>query len=273
MTNVYRTLQVLADAGGVDVLRTDEGESVYRQCSAGHHHHLVCRTCGRTVEVAGPAVERWADQVAAEHGFTDVRHTVRSSAPARSVPDLHRHRQSQRLAYRARMTEISGARVLLRSLVADDIEPLVAGGVDDGSLTRRSPEQLRERLRDLVTRKPTLEDGGFVTLGVEVAGALVGEIQARNPKNCFPPGVCEIGITLFSTARGQGWGAEAVDLFTSHLLRERWERVQAATACDNAAMRRVLERAGYRYEGVLRAFAPGEDGGRADYAMYAATRG
>jgi len=76
LTTVYRTLQSLADAGEVDVLRTDDGESVYRRCSAGHHHHLVCRSCGRTVEVAGPTVERWADQVAAEHGFTEVSHTL-----------------------------------------------------------------------------------------------------------------------------------------------------------------------------------------------------
>ncbi len=76
LTTVYRTLQVLADAGEVDVLRTDDGESVYRRCNPGHHHHLVCRACGRTVEVAGPAVERWADKVAAEHGFTDVSHTL-----------------------------------------------------------------------------------------------------------------------------------------------------------------------------------------------------
>jgi Fur family ferric uptake transcriptional regulator len=48
----------------------------YRQCSAGHHHHLVCRHCGRTVEVEGPTVERWADRVAGEHGFTDVAHTL-----------------------------------------------------------------------------------------------------------------------------------------------------------------------------------------------------
>jgi Fur family transcriptional regulator, ferric uptake regulator len=76
LTTVYRTLQTLADAGEVDVLRTDSGESVYRRCSAHHHHHLVCRTCGRTVEVEGPAVERWAEKVAAEHGFRDVSHTV-----------------------------------------------------------------------------------------------------------------------------------------------------------------------------------------------------
>jgi Fur family transcriptional regulator, ferric uptake regulator len=76
LTTVYRTLQGLAEAGQVDVLRTDDGESMYRRCSSGHHHHLVCRECGRAVEVAGPAVERWADQVAAAHGFSDVTHTL-----------------------------------------------------------------------------------------------------------------------------------------------------------------------------------------------------
>ena len=77
LTTVYRTLQSLADAGEIDVLRTGDGESVYRRCSGGgHHHHLVCRACGKAVEVAGPAVEHWAEAVAAEHGFVDVAHTL-----------------------------------------------------------------------------------------------------------------------------------------------------------------------------------------------------
>lgn len=76
LTTVYRTLQSLADAGEIDVLRTDSGESAYRRCSAHHHHHLVCQVCARTVEVEGPAVERWAERIAAEHGFSDVSHTV-----------------------------------------------------------------------------------------------------------------------------------------------------------------------------------------------------
>jgi Fur family ferric uptake transcriptional regulator len=77
LTTVYRTLQSLADAGAVDVVRTDDGEAVYRRCTSGsHHHHLVCRKCGKTVEVEGPAVESWADRMAAEHGFTDVAHTL-----------------------------------------------------------------------------------------------------------------------------------------------------------------------------------------------------
>lgn len=76
LTTVYRTLQSLADAGEIDVLRTDTGEAIYRRCSSHHHHHLVCRNCGHTVEVEGPAVERWAERVAAENGFSDVSHTV-----------------------------------------------------------------------------------------------------------------------------------------------------------------------------------------------------
>lgn len=77
LTTVYRSLQVLADAGEVDVLRGTDGEAVYRLCgAASHHHHLVCRSCGRAEELEGPAVERWAAAVAAEHGFRDVEHTV-----------------------------------------------------------------------------------------------------------------------------------------------------------------------------------------------------
>lgn len=77
LTTVYRHLQALADAGQIDMLRTDDGEAVYRQCpTASHHHHLVCRDCGRSVEVEGPEVETWASAVAVEHGFTNVSHTV-----------------------------------------------------------------------------------------------------------------------------------------------------------------------------------------------------
>ena len=76
LSTVYRNLQAMADAAEVDALRNDEGEVLYRRCSSGHHHHLVCRSCGRTVEVEGPTVEKWADGVAAEHGFSDVEHTL-----------------------------------------------------------------------------------------------------------------------------------------------------------------------------------------------------
>lgn len=76
LATVYRTLQLMADHDEVDVLRSEDGEAIYRRCSDTHHHHLVCRSCGATVEVEGPAVERWTSAIAGDHGFTDVSHTL-----------------------------------------------------------------------------------------------------------------------------------------------------------------------------------------------------
>lgn len=76
LSTVYRALQAMADAGELDMLRSEAGEAVYRRCSGSHHHHLVCRGCGATVEVEGPTVERWTRAVAAEHGYADVSHTL-----------------------------------------------------------------------------------------------------------------------------------------------------------------------------------------------------
>ena len=76
LATVYRTLQKLAEAGDVDMMRSEDGEAIYRRCSDTHHHHLVCRVCGRTVEVEGPAVERWTRSIAEEHGYAEVSHTL-----------------------------------------------------------------------------------------------------------------------------------------------------------------------------------------------------
>jgi Fur family ferric uptake transcriptional regulator len=76
LTTVYRALAAMAEGGEADVLTAD-GQQAYRACGSGeHHHHLVCRSCGKTVEVRGPAVERWAAAIGGEHGFVDVTHTV-----------------------------------------------------------------------------------------------------------------------------------------------------------------------------------------------------
>jgi Fur family ferric uptake transcriptional regulator len=83
LTTVYRHLKRLAEDGAVDVVVRPDGEAAYRLCgpqSSGapdeHHHHVVCRTCGYSVEIEGPEVERWAQRVAADAGFTDVSHTL-----------------------------------------------------------------------------------------------------------------------------------------------------------------------------------------------------
>lgn len=89
LATVYRNLQAMADAGEVDVLRNDDGEMLFRKCGDVHHHHLVCRQCGLTIEVAGPAVERWAIDAAEEHGFVGVTHTVELFGLCSSCASAH----------------------------------------------------------------------------------------------------------------------------------------------------------------------------------------
>jgi Fur family transcriptional regulator, ferric uptake regulator len=77
LATVYRILQALAAADQVDVVRSDDGEALYRWCrSTGHHHHLLCRCCGRAVELDAEVVEEWARTVADRHGFVAVDHVV-----------------------------------------------------------------------------------------------------------------------------------------------------------------------------------------------------
>ncbi len=96
LATVYRTLQRMADAGEVDVLRTESGEAAYRRCSDSHHHHLVCRECGATVEVEGPAVEAWTRSIADRARLRrrqphprDLRHLpfLQLRLPGRSAPN------------------------------------------------------------------------------------------------------------------------------------------------------------------------------------------
>lgn len=77
LATVYRTLADMVAVGQLDSLRGPAGETLYRRCAeTEHHHHLVCRLCGRTEDITAPTVERWARAVAAEHGFVDINHEV-----------------------------------------------------------------------------------------------------------------------------------------------------------------------------------------------------
>lgn len=97
LATVYRALATLAASGEADQLQSPEGEAIYRACSsAGHHHHLICRSCGRAVEIQATDVEEWAQRTAAQHGFTQAEHVVdifgvcadcAANAPAAPAPD------------------------------------------------------------------------------------------------------------------------------------------------------------------------------------------
>jgi Fur family ferric uptake transcriptional regulator len=77
LATVYSQLKKLSDGHVVDVVMTDRGESLYRRCvDDSHHHHLACRTCGATVEVDAPELERWAHDIAERFGYADLHHVL-----------------------------------------------------------------------------------------------------------------------------------------------------------------------------------------------------
>ena len=77
LATVYRTLANFAKSGEADSLQSPDGENLFRACAtSGHHHHLSCRRCGRTVEIEAAAVEEWARETAAQHSFRDAQHVV-----------------------------------------------------------------------------------------------------------------------------------------------------------------------------------------------------
>ncbi|MFT4305455.1 MAG: transcriptional repressor [Microbacterium sp.] len=77
LATVYRALSSLTVDGSADSLQSPEGENLFRACeSAHHHHHLICRNCGLTVEIEASEVEAWAQRTATRHGFTQAEHVV-----------------------------------------------------------------------------------------------------------------------------------------------------------------------------------------------------
>ena len=75
LATVYRTLNSLVADGLADSL-VNAGESLFRDCSKDHHHHLICNGCGIAVEIEAKQAETWATKVAKDHGFTQVTHTI-----------------------------------------------------------------------------------------------------------------------------------------------------------------------------------------------------
>ena len=84
LATVYRTLALLADAGIVDTLVHGHERACYRVCGSAHHHHLVCTSCHRVIEVEDCELEPWIERVAEAHGFAAMAHTLELSGVCRA---------------------------------------------------------------------------------------------------------------------------------------------------------------------------------------------
>jgi RimJ/RimL family protein N-acetyltransferase len=194
-----------------------------------------------------------------------------------AAPTPTLHSETMPTTRPAPITELRGRRIRLRPFRREEIDDAWRGlaGLDEGAHPRTRRQDRRptpsEAFARRVERSGTLWRG-CLDLAVDRRDRLVGQIQARgNPKQTLPPDVFEIGVVLYRPAdRGKGYGAEAVSLLTTWLFDLAGAaRVQAGTTADNRAMRSVLERLGFRLEGILRSIGANMDGTRVDGAMYA----
>jgi RimJ/RimL family protein N-acetyltransferase len=166
---------------------------------------------------------------------------------------------------------IHGEKVTLRPRRRDELDLVVA------EYRRPDPRSgVRPLSRDAVRRRIERSGrlgAGRLVLGIEAEGRLVGDVDARSPAHAFPPGVFEIGVSIFAVDdRRKGYGSEATRLLVDHLFdAEQAARVQATTAEWNEPMRALLARLGFTEEGVLRSYFPAAEG-RDDYVMCSLTR-
>jgi RimJ/RimL family protein N-acetyltransferase len=78
-----------------------------------------------------------------------------------------------------------------------------------------------------------------------------------------------IGYSVLPEWRGRGYATRALRLISRWAFTEAGiARLTAGTHPDNKASQRVLERAGFRREGLARDRLPAADGGRIDDVLY-----
>jgi Fur family ferric uptake transcriptional regulator len=66
----------MVETGEADALTGSDGETRYRICGLEHHHHLICNSCGKTVEFELPGFEAATKALAQSHGFQEVSHSI-----------------------------------------------------------------------------------------------------------------------------------------------------------------------------------------------------
>jgi [ribosomal protein S5]-alanine N-acetyltransferase len=164
-------------------------------------------------------------------------------------------------------------RLLVRPLVVDDAK-LVTELFDDKLVRRWIPVADDDTTgfdgydwcTELAVERRDSGAGDHYGMVRREDGRLIGCLWTKNTD--WLARSTEIACAVAPDARGYGVAPEAVDVLALALLLEhRFQRVELRVVPGNVALKRVAEKAGFTYEGLLRN-AGHVHGGRVDLEMW-----
>jgi RimJ/RimL family protein N-acetyltransferase len=153
--------------------------------------------------------------------------------------------------------DLESSRVRLRKWTYHDL-PCVAEAATDPEIPRGttvpaeySDEAGRAWIERQWSRQTTGQGLSLAVVDAEI-GAAVGLVYLGLRK---PEGHCELGYWLIPSARGRGLGTEAVRVSSRWVLRETdVYRLYAHVVPNNSASLALMEKCGFKREGVLRSY-------------------
>jgi RimJ/RimL family protein N-acetyltransferase len=93
----------------------------------------------------------------------------------------------------------------------------------------------------------------YLHLAVDLDGELIGAVQLRKCEFTRPQGALEMGIEIIPELQGKGLGTRTLVLVAEYAFSIGAHRVEGSTDESNLAMRRAFEKAGWKFEGILKA--------------------
>ena len=84
ISTVYRTLELLKELNLVTEADFGEGRVRYHVAEKGHHHHLVCHSCGKIIDLEESLIHPLEHTLLQKYGFdADLRHLAISGECSR----------------------------------------------------------------------------------------------------------------------------------------------------------------------------------------------
>ena len=155
------------------------------------------------------------------------------------------------------MTTIKSKQIILRHIKLTDVQKYYEcfSGKNIKQALLRIPKNLTEAKKELRIKLNNLKkDKPFgETFAIEVKNEFAGNVELHhlNTEHCKHK--CEIGYAVHPEFRNQGIATKAIKLLTKYAFgKYKLKRISAMGRLKNKSSFRVLEKAGYKLEGILR---------------------